>query len=156
MEKIKDDTLRIQQIEKSVYRNSSVSLKEKVSDFLGLIQHENIDSLGAKLVILTGYEPNPKSTQLMTRLGGNQDNPVYRTWIVPRENILRVSKDDGLDKWSNFHCLGSAFTHLDSNLKLRNGLATIGQDHFLQDLDRGCTVEESVETFFDRLDTYYP
>jgi hypothetical protein len=59
-----------------------------------------------------------------------------------------------INEWANFNCLGNAYTFKNSNLILRKGLARLGEMGILRDMDSGCYIEDAVNTFYEKLDSY--
>ena len=150
---IMDDPTKVEQL-KMVLGFDMPQLKDSIRTFLVLIHHENMDALGVKITEMANYKADPYSITLLTKLVSAAGHPEFEFWVAPRLDNMKEALKGGLKEWLNFNCIGNAYTFLNSNLILREGLARFGEVGILRDLDSGCSIEDVVKTFYEKLDSY--
>ena len=150
---IMNDPVKVKQL-KMVLGFDRPQLKDSIKDFVGLIHHENMDALGVKIADMANYKADPFWPILTPKFISATGHPELEFWITPRINNMERALEGGINEWANFNCLGNAFTFKNSNLILRKGLARFGEIGILRDLDSGCSTEEVVKTFYEKLDSY--
>lgn len=132
----------------------SYSVPDTINFILSNDHHENIDSLGIKLMLLTQEEPN---LDVMKVVAQSDDAPsFFKYFIEPRTKVLKQSYIDGLGSWSNFRCIGNQFHFPQTNIVLKSFLFKEGYLEILDALEKQCDQHEVIQMFFDLLDQYYP
>jgi hypothetical protein len=150
---IMNDPTKVKQL-KMVLGLDRPQLKDSIKLFLGLLHHENMDALGIKITEMANYKADPYWPILTTKFIGAAGRPELELWISPRINNMKEALKGELKEWLNFNCIGNAYTFRNSNLILREGLARFGEIGLLRDLDSGCSTEEVVKTFYEKLNSY--
>lgn len=118
---------------------------------LNLADHENIDTLGVKLLLILGYEPS--ETQF-ARLQTNSD--AQRREVKNRQEKMRLSISEGLHDWKTYNCTGlNSFSRTSSGDHFKKILMTQNLSKILESVNRECSTEEAFKTSIDTLYRYH-
>ncbi|GEM_PF-5552234 len=115
--------------------------------FLETYEHENMDTLGVKLMLMAGLSPNANSVGLWFRKFAPQDEFV----IFARENAISDAHLDGLSRWTNFRCIGAGLDEQETAIELKASLPESLISTFIQP----CTDEEIFQNFTQALEVYF-
>lgn len=136
-------------------QDQEAKVKEAILKILLLGDHENMDSMGAKIMIIVGSSPRPEVMDLFPQITGNNQPHIFDL-VKARKEVLRKSTEEHLNSWNNYTCVGAGRDFTDSNIALKKVLAQNGFNAILNKLNNGCSTDDVLKTFLDILDRYYP
>lgn len=119
-----------------------------------LASHENVDSLGIKLMHLINYKSNPQVMKYFPALIG-MSGPLIEDMVQTRTFVLKISEEDSLVSWSNYQCIAQGTERTDYGPKLKKVFSEAGYTSLLSLFNQPCPADQINKTFYRLLNNYY-
>lgn len=124
-----------------------------VFSFLLEIDHENKDSLGVKLVMWAGYEPDPSVMHELKKIVPHSES-ITIAYIKSRVEVLETSKNEGLQKWSDYRCISPNINFRDSLFKFKTWALKNSLTPLLEPIENSCSFLDVSILFDKRMKSY--
>lgn len=129
---------------------------DEIVDFFGfLLNHENVDSLGAKIMMMLGEEVPQAPLKEFSKILGHEDSKLDAMIGGGRDRMVQASVREGLKNWNSLHCTEYAWSDEGSAKTLKRIALEKGYDGIHRRLSVDCTAEEAADSFYQSLARFF-
>lgn len=133
----------------------NIKSEETVDIFGSLLNHENVDSLGVKIMMMLGEEVPRAPLKEYSMILGHENSKLDDMIGGGRDRMVQASVREGLKNWSSLHCTEYAWSDEGSAKTLKKIALEKGYDGIYLRLSEDCSAEEAADSFYKSLSRFF-